>query len=302
MKFKRPLSELPLDHPVLTPAQKKDGYLKSITKDDGTYKTLYPSPIPYIGSKTAALGTIISRIPTDTTHIVSPFGGGLSLEISCAQAGMTVTAYDAYHPLINYWTVQLATPDELAAYLTEHTLPPTRELYKRSQGYVFEHARRAYKGIPFISLPVAAAYFYCHHLGFLPTPFSGVTTDQREFNEYHLRIKRASRIAYHMRTLPLSIDLGDFQDTIPYHHNAFLYCDPPYLLADNAKYYHNHAAFNHTALRDRLKKHTSGFILSYNDVPAVRELYQDWCNIHALSWYHPTKYKKGNELLITPRN
>ena len=38
----------------------------------------------------------------------------------------------------------------------------------------------------------------------------------------------------------------------------------------------HHNGFKHEVLRDLLKKHNGGFILSYNDCPTIREYYKEF--------------------------
>jgi len=53
----------------------------------------------------------------------------------------------------------------------------------------------------------------------------------------------------------------------------FFYCDPPYMLGYT---YENSKQFDHTQLRDILKKIKGRFILSYDDNPEVLKLYKGY--------------------------
>ena len=72
-------------------------------------------PLRYGGGKSLAVGHVVEQLPAGLTRLVSPFVGGASVEIACAnELGMEVTAYDVFDILTNYWQVQLDTPEELA--------------------------------------------------------------------------------------------------------------------------------------------------------------------------------------------
>ena len=88
---------------------------------------------------------------------------------------------------------------------------------------------------------------------------------------------------------------GDFAKVIQEHSNDFLYCDPPYFLGGDSKmfvgmYPHrnfpiHHKGFKHELLRDLLKSHKGGFILSYNNCSNIREYYKDFDMIFP-SWQY----------------
>ncbi|MEY4444742.1 MAG: site-specific methyltransferase, partial [Actinomycetota bacterium] len=66
----------------------------------------------------------------------------------------------------------------------------------------------------------------------------------------------------------------------------FLYLDPPYYLGEDSKMFRgiypmrnipvHHNGFKHEKLRDLLKQHRGGFILSYNNCETIRDYYADF--------------------------
>ena len=99
----------------------------------------------------------------------------------------------------------------------------------------------------------------------------------------------------------------DFKTSINKHPDAFLYCDPPYLLgADKDKLYGDrgstHAGFDHRALYDILSQRC-GWVLSYNDCPEIRALYKNY-EVRQAEWAYGmknvggTKMDKSSEILI----
>ena len=86
-------------------------------------------------------------------------------------------------------------------------------------------------------------------------------------------IEQASR-----RLQKVVIENKDFEKLISAQDSemSFFYCDPPYFATEG---YYNNVGFtsaDHKRLRDSLKKISGKFLLSYNDCPAIRELYQGY--------------------------
>ena len=86
-------------------------------------------------------------------------------------------------------------------------------------------------------------------------------------------IEQASR-----RLQKVVIENKDFEKLISAQDSemSFFYCDPPYYSTES---YYNNVGFtsaDHERLRDTLKKISGKFLLSYNDCPAIRELYQGY--------------------------
>ena len=100
----------------------------------------------------------------------------------------------------------------------------------------------------------------------------------------------------------------DFADVISDANPAFLYIDPPYYDKGNDLYCHGFAVADHIRLCELLKKTSHEWVLSYDDVPAIHELYS-WAKIHVVGEvkYSITatgtgtdkKSTKKSELIIT---
>jgi DNA adenine methylase len=87
--------------------------------------------------------------------------------------------------------------------------------------------------------------------------------------------------------------------------SVLIYLDPPYFEADQKRAYKNHFLIaDHERLCKLLKKTPYTFLLSYDDIPAIREMYS-WANIYPLTWNYNTSNlngtsrKLGRELLIS---
>jgi len=72
------------------------------------------TPLRYPGGKFRAVETIMPYIRNlDCGELCSPFLGGGSIELKCAEEGMTVHGYDLFQPLVWFWEALLSNPQKL---------------------------------------------------------------------------------------------------------------------------------------------------------------------------------------------
>jgi DNA adenine methylase len=265
------------------------------------------TPIRYAGGKSRAIKHITPYV-TNVNKIVSPFLGGGSLEVHWASLGKEVVGYDLFDVLVNFWNVLLNNKEELVEKLKE--IAPTSEEYSRikeilmkwdnTQEMLKDWKTDHYKRDEVINLDnvTAAAYYYFNHNtsygpGYLGWG-SSVYLTEKKWNDMIDKISKFE--------LPnLSVAQGSFEEIIPKHNEDFLYLDPPYYLekdSDNKMFTGiypmrnipiHHDGFDHELLRDLLKKHKGGFILSYNNCETIREYYKEF-EFHYPSW----NYSMGN--------
>ena len=265
------------------------------------------TPIRYAGGKSRAIKHITPYV-TNVNKIVSPFLGGGSLEVHWASLGKEVVGYDLFDVLVNFWNVLLNNKEELVEKLKEIT--PTSEEYSRikeilmkwdnTQEMLKDWKTDHYKRDEVINLDniTAAAYYYFNHNtsygpGYLGWG-SSVYLTEKKWNDMIDKISKFE--------LPnLSVAQGSFEEIIPNHNEDFLYLDPPYYLekdSDNKMFTGiypmrnipiHHDGFDHELLRDLLKKHKGGFILSYNNCETIRDYYKEF-EFHYPSW----NYSMGN--------
>ena len=243
------------------------------------YKRYVGSPLRYAGGKSLAVGYVVERIPDGIHRIVSPFIGGGSVEIACAkELGLDVVAYDLFDILCIYWQIQVSAPGTLAARL--HEWEPAQDTYRE----VKERLRAHWKDqTPLVDpLEVAAHYWFNHNLSYGPGFLGWMSRIYKDPVRYERLLGRVE--SFNCPTL--EVHQGTFEETIPHHDDDFLYCDPPYYLDGDSRMFRgiypqrnfpvHHNKFDHAALRELLGQHRGGFILSYNDCSAIREMYADY--------------------------
>jgi len=240
------------------------------------YKRVSLSTIRYAGGKTLAVGHVLELLPDDTKRVISPFFGGGSIEIAISkELGLEVIGYDIFDILCNYWKFQIEKPKVLYEKLKE--LKPNKTTFEKIRLILNDVWKKKIKLDP---LTLAVYYVYNFNLSYGPG-FMGWSSN------IYLDEKRYERMLENIRNFDpknLRVECADFQDVIKKHQNDFLYCDPPYYIGKDSKMFRgiypmrnipvHHNGFHHEDLRDLLKNHKGGFILSYNNCPTTREYYK----------------------------
>ncbi|MCX5783907.1 MAG: DNA adenine methylase [Elusimicrobia bacterium] len=253
--------------------------IKSSNPDSrNKYKRVVETPIRYAGGKSLAVGFIIELLPDNIKRLISPFFGGGSVEIACNKyLGLEVVGYDIFDILVNYWNVQINKPNLLFRKLSK--LRPDAKTYKQ----VKEELKKHWKGVKKLSpINLAAYYYFNHNLsygpGFLGWP-SEIYFDKDRYSTMLNKVQNFS-------AANLEVRCADFEESFKKYPNDFFYCDPPYLLGHGTKMFRgiypmrnipvHHNGFNHEKLRNLLKNHKGGFVLSYNNCAAIRNWYSEY--------------------------
>lgn len=265
-----------------TLAYKKKTFLDRIRSSNpnsqNKYKRVALSPIRYAGGKSLAVGHVIELLPENTKRVISPFFGGGSIEIAISKEfGLEVIGYDIFDILCNYWKFQIKKPELLYKKLKE--LKPNKKTFEKIRLILNDVWKKKIKLDP---LTLAVYYVYNFNLSYGPG-FMGWSSD------IYLNDKRYKRMIENIRDFDpknLRVECADFQEVIKNHPNDFLYCDPPYYIGKDSKMFKgiypmrnipvHHNGFPHEALKDLLKNHKGGFVLSYNNCPTIREYYKEF--------------------------
>jgi DNA adenine methylase len=246
------------------------------------------SPLRYPGGKSRAVKIIAQYMPKDTTRLCSPFFGGGSLEIFCAQNGVRVYGYDNFQPLVDFWQYLLSDPNQLADSVTDYQ-PLQRKRFYELQRSQLESEN---------SLERATLFFVLNRTSFSGSTLcggmaSGGHDDNPRFTTSSIERLRQFKLDN------ISVELADFKKSIPMHKDTFLYLDPPYLI--ESRLYGRkgdlHKNFDHAGLARILKKRKK-WILSYNNSTEIRELYSDFVILYPDWKYGMSNDKISREVLI----
>jgi DNA adenine methylase len=220
----------------------------------------------------------VELLPTNITRVISPFFGGGSVEIAISKfLGLEVIGYDIFEILMNYWKIQIENPKLLYEKLKE--LKPNKETFDKVKAILKDHWEGRIKLDP---LPLAAYFFFNWNLSYGPGFLSWSS-------EIYLNEKRYQKMVERVRNFNpgnLKVGCADFREILKKYPNDFMYLDPPYYIGPDSKMFKGvypqrnfpiyHKNFPHEVLRDMLKKHKGGFILSYTNCPTIREWYKEY--------------------------
>ena len=243
------------------------------------------SVLRYPGGKTRAIKHISPYIPKDTEVLYSPFFGGGSIELTCAnkREDILVRANDKFPPLIDFWIEAQNNREQLCKKLYEIHKVMSKENFLRFRNDLKDEVNRTDR---------AAMFFAINRCSFSGATFSGGYSD--ESKRLRFTISSIERIKL-LDLSRLSFTCQDFTDFFNSHQEDLMqpghciYADPPYMLEGNGnKLYGDkgdlHENFLHDVLKDTITKFPR-WIISYNDCEKIREMYKDY-HIVQLSWQY----------------
>ena len=269
------------------------------------------TPIRYAGGKSKAYKIITEYIPKlpYPQRIISPFIGGGSLESKwSSELHIPVYGFDIFDALINFWSVLLSRPNDLADRLRE--LKPTKEEYENikeillrwdyTQDMLKDWHTDYYKREPIelSELDAAAYYFFNHNLSYGPMYLGWMS----KIYQSQTKWDKMTHYIGSYRNPNLEVCKASFDEIIPNYPNDLIYLDPPYYLKKdddnkmlkgmypNCNIDVHHTGFNHELLRDLLHNHKGTFILSYNNCETIREYYKDFTLVYP-EWHY--SYQAG---------
>jgi len=242
------------------------------------------SPLRYPGGKSRAVKILKEYIPQDTKELCSPFFGGGSFELYCAQQGINVYGYDVFKPIVEFWQCLISNKNKLANEVKKF-FPLSKErfyeLQKEQHSFSAKYKR-------------AAAFFVLNRSSFSGSTLSGgMSPGHPRFTQSAIdRLKDFSVENF-------SVGQLDFNQSIQAHPNILLYLDPPYLIKGSlyGKKGNTHKGFDHYGLLDLLKNRGQ-WILSYNNCEEIRTMYRDYKILYPEWAYGMSADKKSKEVLI----
>lgn len=271
---------------------------------------LFDEPTPsvkrvfrYPGSKGLASKHFSRCVPRDTKEIVSPFFGSGCFELYLTGRQIQVHGADLFEPIVNLWHFILKDSNKLSKRCHQILVGSNKEIL---QSYQKEH----YFDIE--DKFEQAAYFWVFLcISWNGTAFAGVRDYEivddevklLRFPEIYTSFYKRLQVFYNPF---VKVELRDYREHLNLYPNHFAYLDPPY--PDVGNLYGNtsefHDDFDHKELRDILLLRDSQYILSYNDKPIIRDLYDNDNFIVKEKWWKQrnNSHKQAEELVIFPKN
>ena len=241
--------------------------------------------------------------------IVSPLFGRGSVELGLSQMlGIQVIGYDIFNMLSNFWNVLINNKTEFLKELKKFEINEEEFTYNRhvllNYWEKIKPDNLNYKTKKIIQLHPedltkldnnliiqAVYYYYNMTLSYGPMFLGWPSSNEINKEKFKRRIEKINDI----NLINLQVNCSSFQDVLENHSTDFLFLDPPYYLNGDSKMFKgmypncnfaiHHNSFDHIKLAELLKTHTGGFLMTYNNCSAIRELYSD-CKFEYPEWQY----------------
>ncbi len=270
---------------------------------------VFSSPLRYPGGKAGMSEFLADLLEVNGLRdgvYAEPFAGGAgaALNLLFEEHVERIVLNDADEGLASLWSTMLHQQDALVELILE--TPVSIGVWKR-QRQVYLHRDQHTK------FELAFACFFlnrCNRSGIIVTggPIGGYAQagdwklDSR-YNKTGL-VDRIRRIGdYRDRIEIHNMDAVGFLSTVIRDSDdvdsTLVYLDPPYYSKGSQLYLDYYEHQDHVNLADFLKQeHSFSWVLSYDDVPQIRELYGDMPLVPLDVLYCAHSRKNGRELLI----
>ncbi len=236
--------------------------------------------IGWIGGKRQLRNEILSHFPAaGVSRYIEVFGGAGWVLFAKEQVPGQMEVYnDLNGDLVNLFRCVKYHCEALQAEL--NYLPHSREIF-------FDYiAQRQVRGLTDLQRAARFLYLVKHSFGSSKNRFA--TDAKSTYNTQKILPEIQKRLKN------VVIEQRDFEALLKTYDrpNALFYLDPPYVGTER-HYAVQFSDADHQRLAEALKNIKGRFVLSYGDVPLVRELYS-WCNIYSTS--------RTNNLAGAPKN
>ena len=256
----------------------------------------------WFGGKHASIKKILPYFP-QTNKIISPFLGGGSIELVCANNGIEVIGNDKDPDLINCWRHFQNNKEEFISILEEEYMNLSREHWRELKK---EYKNNEFKNdlqsaVKYLALNKSAfsgqmakkniSYKRKEHM-FLPK--NGLPYFIKDYVS-PMFVDRISKLNYR----PITLSNKDWKAFLDEQNNEdFIYLDPPYF---DAKDYYEIDDVNHYELKEYLDS-CPNWALSYKKCDEILELYKDYrivdINYNNFTRYAAKKELTGKDILI----
>lgn len=235
--------------------------------------------IGWLGGKTKLRSTIINCFPPHHCY-VEVFAGSATVFFGKPTSRIEIIN-DIHSELINLMKVIAGTyfdesiRQEFIGYV--RNMPAAREAYEdwkkwdKDQIAKLSPAQRAFR------------FYYCVKKGFSSVPKGGYEASPKTSSRYNMNTD-FEKFADRFRASNAQIESLDFATLIEKYNresaDSFFFADPPYFIANNTNYYdfvftnEDHLRFK--ACCDSIQKNSNKFLITYDDVPEVIDLYKGY--------------------------
>ncbi len=267
----------------------------------------FKAPLRYPGGK-RALHKFITAILRENSLLdgfyVEAFAGGagLAIEILLREQVQQVYLNDADYHIFAFWKSLLEETDEFVRLI--ETASVTVEEWKRQRQIFLDADSHSLLEVGF------STFFLnrCNRSGILGgRPIGGLNQSgpwkiDARFSKDHL-VHRVETLALykdriHIFGLDAQVFLKSKEIKALATDKTLLYLDPPYYVMGSELYLNNYQHDDHLSLSRLIKELPYKWLLSYDDVPAIRQMYADRRNSELSLYYRANERKFSQELIV----
>lgn len=261
------------------------------------------SPLRYPGGKSRAIKKILPIIPENYKEFREPMVGGGSVFLAAKQKLNKNAIYkinDLNYDLYCFWKSAKNNIDELVERVQyiKDTSTDGRKLFKEFTD----------NSQDLTELERAVRFFVLNRITFSGTVDSGGYSEQSFKNRFtQSSIDRLALLSQALQNV--IITHGDYTSHLfEDGDDVFIFLDPPYLNSTKSKLYGKngdlHTRFNHKEFAENMKKCNHKWLITLDDSPEIREMFDfayiyNWELQYGMNNYKQGKADKGKELFIS---
>lgn len=267
--------------------------------------TPYVSPLRYPGGKLKVVGYLKLLLEENNLYgctYIEPYAGGASVALSllyCRYASK-IKINDIDRSIFAFWHSVLNETDELCQKI--YDTPVTMDVWN-AQHEVQKHKEEV--GL----LDLGFSTFFLNRTNRSGILSGGVIGGKNQngtfkidarFNKSGLieRIKHVAKYANQIELTSMdAVELIKRYKRAP-AANTFCYLDPPYYVKGRDLYLNYYNDDNHRAIAEAIKKYKGKWIISYDAVPFLKELYSDYRQQEYYLSYSVGNPSKGKEIMV----
>ena len=262
------------------------------------------SPLRYPGGKAKLFGYFAEIVKTNSLYrstYCEPYAGGAGLALKLLSTGFVerIALNDVDESIFAFWQAVLRTPDEFCA-LIEDASMSMDEWHRQKSIW---HARDVHN-----PLHLGFSAFYLNR-----TNRSGIIEGAGPIGGYaqegpwkiDVRLNKAQQIAnvqvlkeFSDRITITNEDALDFVTFQFEQQDTFCYLDPPYYVKGSKLYRNFYRHEDHCEILRLLSSNRDAkWVVSYDDVPQIREIYANFAPVSYSLSYSAGKKATGREVI-----
>lgn len=236
-------------------------------------------------------------------HYAEPYAGGagVALELLFLEYASVIHINDIDPAVYAFWTSILEYPEEFVRLI--HDTPVTMTNWQKAKAIINADPDEVNV------LELGFATFFLNRTNRSGILKAGVIGGKKQAGDWKLDarfnkqdlIKRIVKIANFSNRIHVSnLDAIDFLDhldgTLP--ERSLVYLDPPYYVKGAGLYRNFYDHEDHVSIKNRLDTFEKPWLVSYDNVPEIKEIYDQYRRDEYVLSYTAQEKKRGAEVMI----